>query len=92
MDYAFQLNKLMYERLLSGGNITLFDPNEVPGLYEAFFDDQDKFKELYEKYERAYSIRKKTIPALEVFQKLLTERKDTGRIYLMNVELKLYQI
>ncbi len=86
MDYAFQLNKLMYERLLSGGNITLFDPNEVPGLYEAFFDDQDKFKELYEKYERAYSIRKKTIPALEVFQKLLTERKDTGRIYVMNVD------
>jgi len=86
MDYAFQLNKLMYERLLSGGNITLFDPNDVPGLYEAFFDDQDKFKELYEKYERAYSIRKKTIPALEVFQKLLTERKDTGRIYVMNVD------
>ena len=86
MDYAFQLNKLMYERLLSGGNITLFDPNDVPGLYDAFFDDQDKFKELYEKYERAYSIRKKTIPALEVFQKLLTERKDTGRIYVMNVD------
>ena len=86
MDYAFQLNKLMYERLLSGGNITLFDPNEVPGLYEAFFDDQDKFKDLYDKYERAYSIRKKTIPALEVFQKLLTERKDTGRIYVMNVD------
>ena len=86
MDYAFQLNKLMYERLLSGGQITLFDPNDVPGLYEAFFDDQDKFKELYEKYERAYSIRKRSIPALEVFQKLLTERKDTGRIYVMNVD------
>jgi len=86
MDYAFQLNKLMYERLLTGGNITFFDPNDVPGLYESFFDDQDKFKELYEKYERAYSIRKKTMPALEVFQKLLTERKDTGRIYIMNVD------
>ena len=49
MDYAFQLNKLMYERLLSGGNITFFDPNDVPGLYDAFFADQDKFKELYEK-------------------------------------------
>jgi len=86
MDYAFQLNKLMYERLLTGGNITFFDPNDVPGLYESFFDDQDKFQELYEKYERAYSIRKKTMPALEVFQKLLTERKDTGRIYIMNVD------
>ena len=86
MDYAFQLNKLMYERLITGGNITLFDPNDVPGLYDAFYEDQDKFKELYEKYERAYSIRKKTLPALEVFQLLLTERKDTGRIYIMNVD------
>ena len=86
MDYAFQLNKLMYERLIEGGNITFFDPNDVPGLYDAFFADQDKFKELYEKYERAYSIRKKTIPAIEVFQMLLTERKDTGRIYIMNVD------
>ena len=86
MDYAFQLNKVMYERLLSGGNITFFDPNDVPGLYESFFDDQDKFKELYEKYERAYSVRKKTLSALEVFQMLLTERKDTGRIYIMNVD------
>ena len=86
MDYAFQFNKLMYERLLAGGNITFFDPNDVPGLYEAFFADQDKFKELYEKYERAHSIRKKSLPALEVFSSFLTERKDTGRIYLMNVD------
>ena len=86
MDYAFQFNKLMYERLLEGGNITFFDPNDVPGLYEAFFADQDKFKQLYEKYERAYSIRKKTLPALEVFQSILTERKDTGRVYIMNVD------
>ena len=86
MDYAFQFNKLMYERLLTGGNITFFDPNEVPGLYEAFFADQDKFKEIYEKYERKTSIRKKTLPALEVFQQFLTERKDTGRIYVMNVD------
>ena len=86
MDYAFQFNKLMYERLLSGGNITFFDPNDVPGLYDAFFVDQDKFQELYEKYERAHSVRKKTLPALEVFQSFLTERKDTGRIYLMNVD------
>jgi len=86
MDYAFQLNKLMYERLITGGNITFFDPNDVPGLYESFFADQDNFKELYEKYERAYSIRKKTLPALDVFQTLLAERKDTGRVYIMNVD------
>jgi len=86
MDYAFQFNKLMYERLLTGGNITLFDPSDVPGLYEAFFADQDKFQKLYERYEKTKSIRKKVLTALEVFSQFLTERKDTGRIYLMNVD------
>ena len=86
MDYTFQLNKLMYERLLTGGNITFFDPNDVPGLYKSFFEDQDKFKEIYETYERKTSIRKKSLPALDVFQTLLAERKDTGRVYVMNVD------
>lgn len=86
MDYAFQFNKLMYERLLTGGNISLFDPNDVPGLYEAFFADQDKFKELYEAAEANEEVRRKTLPAMEVFQSFLSERKDTGRIYLMNVD------
>jgi ribonucleoside-diphosphate reductase alpha chain len=86
MDYGVQFNKLMYERLISGGNITLFSPHEVPELYEAFFSDQDKFKELYEQAERKTSIRKKSIPAIELFSAFVTERKDTGRIYLMNVD------
>jgi ribonucleoside-diphosphate reductase alpha chain len=86
LDYSIQLNKTMYERLLSGGEITLFSPHDVPDLYEAFYSDQDKFKELYEKYERAYSIRKKTIPAMELFSDLIKERAETGRIYIMNVD------
>ena len=86
MDYGVQFNKLMYERLIKGENITLFSPNDVPGLYDSFFNDQDKFKELYEKAERMTSIRKKSIPALELFSNFVTERKDTGRIYLMNVD------
>jgi len=86
MDYCFQFNKLMYERLMSGGNITFFSPHDVPGLYDAFFEDQEKFKTLYEKYEKTRSIRKKVLPALEVFSQFLTERKETGRIYLQNVD------
>jgi ribonucleoside-diphosphate reductase alpha chain len=86
MDYGVQFNKLMYERLMSGGNITLFSPQDVPGLYEAFFNDQDKFRELYEQAERKTSIRKKTVPALELFSSFMTERKNTGRIYLQNVD------
>ena len=86
LDYGVQFNKLMYERLLTGGDITLFSPKDVPGLYDAFFNDQDKFKELYEKAERSTKIRKKTVKAIDLFSSFVQERKDTGRIYLMNVD------
>ena len=86
MDYGVQFNKLMYERLLTGGNITLFSPHDVPGLYDAFFANQDEFKELYETAERNTKIRKKTIKAIDLFSSFVQERKDTGRIYLMNVD------
>ena len=86
MDYGVQFNKLMYERLISGGNITLFSPSDVPGLYESFFSDQDKFKEIYERAERNTRLRKKTIRASDLFSSFMEERKNTGRIYLMNVD------
>ena len=86
LDYGVQFNKLMYERLMTGGDITLFSPNDVPGMYEAFFADQDKFRELYEKAERSTKIRKKSVPAIEIFSAFMNERKNTGRIYLMNVD------
>lgn len=86
LDYGVQFNKVMYERLLSGGNITLFSPSDVPDLYDSFFVDVDKFRDLYEKYERSTKIRKKSIPAIDLFSSFMQERKDTGRIYLMNVD------
>jgi ribonucleoside-diphosphate reductase alpha chain len=86
MDYGVQFNKVMYERLLEGKDITLFSPNDVPDLYDAFFTDVDKFRELYEMYERKTSIRKKKISAIDLFSAFMQERKDTGRIYLMNVD------
>ena len=86
LDYSIQLNKLMYERLLTQGEITLFSPHRVPGLYEAFFNDQEKFKELYEKYEKDKTIKKKTLPAMQLFSALIKERAETGRIYIMNVD------
>ena len=86
MDYGVQFNKLMYERLLSGGNITLFSPSDVPGLYDAFFADTDRFTELYEAAEANPAIRKKTIKAADLFSQFAQERKDTGRIYLQNVD------
>ena len=86
MDYGVQFNKLAYERLLSGGNITLFSPSDVPGLYDAFFQDQEKFTALYEAAERNTRIRKKTIKAIDLFTSFMQERKNTGRIYVMNVD------
>jgi ribonucleoside-diphosphate reductase alpha chain len=86
LDYSIQMNKTMYTRLLEGGTITLFSPHDVPDLYEAFFSDQSKFEELYEKYERATSIKKQKIDAMELFSELIKERAETGRIYIMNVD------
>jgi ribonucleoside-diphosphate reductase alpha chain len=86
LDYGVQFNKVMYERLLTGGNITLFSPHDTPDLYDAFFVDTEQFRILYEKYERSTKIRKKSIPAIELFSAFMQERKDTGRIYLMNVD------
>ena len=86
LDYGVQFNKLMYERLLTGGDITLFSPSDVPGLYDAFFNDQDEFKRLYETAERNTRLRKKTIKAIDLFSAFIEERKNTGRVYLMNVD------
>ena len=86
LDYGVQFNKVFYERLLAGGDITLLDPADVPELVDTFYTDVDKFRELYEAAERKTSIRKKKVPAIELFSSFMQERKDTGRIYLMNVD------
>ncbi|MNS13332.1 Ribonucleoside-diphosphate reductase 1 subunit alpha [compost metagenome] len=86
LDYGVQINKLMYERLVKNGEVTLFSPNEVPGLYDAFFEDQALFEELYTKYEQDASIRKSKLKAIELFSLMMQERAGTGRIYVMNVD------
>ena len=86
LDYSIQINKTMYERLLSDGEITLFSPHDVPDLYEAYFGDAEEFKTLYEKYERTTSIKKRKVKAMDLFSDLLKERAETGRIYIMNVD------
>ena len=86
MDYGVQFNKLMYQRLIEGGDITLFSPSDVPGLYDAFFEDQEKFEALYVKYEADSSIRQKAIKAVDLFSMFMQERASTGRIYLQNVD------
>jgi len=87
MDYGVVLNSFFWRRFKNKGNITFFDPNEVPDLYEAFYSNTKLFEDLYEKYEKRSDLRTKTMAAEEVFKSgVLKERTDTGRIYLVYID------
>jgi ribonucleoside-diphosphate reductase alpha chain len=87
MDYGVVLSALFWRRFKNKENITFFDPNEVPDLYEAFYTNTQLFEELYTKYEKRKDLRKKTMNAEEVFKSgILKERTDTGRIYLVFID------
>jgi ribonucleoside-diphosphate reductase alpha chain len=87
MDYGVVLSAFFWRRFKNKENITFFDPNEVPDLYEAFYRDTKLFEELYVKYEKQKGLRKKTMNAEEVFKSgILKERTDTGRIYLVFID------
>ena len=87
LDYGVVLSAFFWRRFKNKENITFFDPNEVPDLYEAFYRDTKLFEELYVKYEKRKDLRKKVMSAEEVFKGgILKERTDTGRIYLMYVD------
>ena len=87
MDYGVVLSAFFWRRFKNKENITFFDPNEVPDLYEAFYKDTDLFNELYVKYEKRKDLRKKVMSAEEVFKGgILKERTDTGRIYLVFID------
>lgn len=87
MDYGVVLSAFFWRRFKNKENITFFDPNEVPELYEAFYSNTAYFEELYIKYERRKDLRKKVMSAEEVFKGgILKERTDTGRIYLVFID------
>jgi ribonucleoside-diphosphate reductase alpha chain len=87
MDYGVVLSAFFWKRFKNKENITFFDPNEVPDLYEAFYQNTAKFEELYVKYEKRKDLRKKTMNAEDVFKGgILKERTDTGRIYLVFID------
>jgi len=84
LDYSIQISKLFYERFIQNGDISLFSPHDVPGLYDAF--GTDGFDDLYTRYESDGSIPRKTIPAQKLILDILKERAETGRLYLMNID------
>ena len=87
LDYCVVMSKFFWRRFREQGNITFFDPNEVPDLYEAFYSDSEKFEELYVMYEARTDLRTKVEPAETVIKDwLLKERGDTGRYYILNID------
>ena len=87
MDYSVVVNKMFWNRYRNNENITLFDPHEVPDLYEAYYRNSEEFEKLYKKYEQDKTKKKKVLPAVEIFKNgILKERTDTGRIYLVNID------
>jgi len=87
LDYSVVVNKMFWNRYKNNQNITLFDPHEVPDLYEAFYSDTNEFERLYNIYEHKKGLRKKVLPAVEIFKNgILKERTDTGRIYMVNID------
>ena len=87
MDYGVVLSALFWRRFKNKENITFFDPNQVPDLYQAFYSNIELFEDLYVKYEKRTDLRKKTMSAEEVFKGgILKERTDTGRIYLVFID------
>lgn len=87
MDYSVVVNAMFWNRYKNGETMSLFDPAEVPDLYEAYYRDSKEFETLYLKYEQDKTKKKKVVSADEIFKNgILKERTDTGRIYLVNID------
>ena len=84
LDYSIQISKLFYERFIQDGQISLFSPHNVPGLYDAF--GTDRFDDLYVGYEQDLRVPRKTVKAQELILDILKERAETGRLYIMNID------
>ena len=84
LDYSIQISKLFYERFIQNGEISLFSPHDVPGLYDSF--GTDRFDDLYVGFERDESVPRKTVGAQELILNILKERAETGRLYIMNID------
>jgi ribonucleoside-diphosphate reductase alpha chain len=87
MDYSVVINKMFWNRYRNKQNITLFDPHEVPDLYEAYYRNSVEFEKLYVQYEQDATKKRKVLSAEEIFkQSILKERSDTGRIYFVFID------
>lgn len=86
LDYGIQFCRLFYRRFVANEDITLFSPNDVQDMMDAFGVDNDKFETLYHNYESDPSITKKSMKARDLFNQFCQERIGTGRMYVMNID------
>lgn len=83
MHTANWVPDLFMERVVAGESWTLFSPDEVPDLHDAY---GDKFKRLYRKYERlaeAGEIRSKSVKAVDLWRKMLAMVFETGHPWMV---------
>ena len=81
LDYGVQINDLMIERFIKNEYITLFSPNVHLELYNSFFENPARFREIYLELEKNPNVSKKRIKASDAFSSFMTERANTARIY-----------
>ena len=80
---ALWIPDLFMKRVEEDGVWTLFSPESVPGLIDAYDTPENKaFTELYEKYE-AEGKGLKTVKARELWEKVLTSQIETGTPYML---------
>ncbi|WP_417600134.1 ribonucleoside-diphosphate reductase subunit alpha [Owenweeksia hongkongensis] len=77
--YALWTPDLFMKRVKEGGDWTLMDPNECPGLCDVY---GEKFEELYTKYEQEGKGRK-TVKARDLWGKITESQIETGTPYML---------
>jgi ribonucleoside-diphosphate reductase alpha subunit len=77
--YALWICDLFMERVKDNSKWSLLCPHECPGLSDVY---GDKFKELYEKYEKDGKVRK-TVNARDLWFKILDSQMETGTPYIL---------
>ncbi len=83
LKYAVKINDLLIQRVLNNEDVTLFNPNDVPKLFNKFGEE---FNKQYIEYEKDSSLKVKKLPARHILSMILKERVETGNIYLFHEE------
>jgi ribonucleoside-diphosphate reductase alpha chain len=83
MNTANWIPDLFMQRVMEGGDWTLFSPNDVPDLHDLY---GRKFAEAYSEYERKADRGEiklyKRIPALQLWRKMLSMLFETGHPWI----------